>query len=241
MRRIMKTVTLVFLVFGLMGCGKAKEGPEGTKINVEGLDITIYDVQINEDTKTVQLKASYTENGKLPEETDKIRSNRIGTLELYDLEEEKSNYVATWKGNYHNISEVEDINIGGLNTEYGKYVCHIESIEKIGALKYKVEQSGVEIQAAITPYSFSVQSETDWIGEEEYFAINAIMKGGEKKRIIALPVQKNPLNNDELDYLGDGMHTGMELEHGGITGILNKNIEVEQIEEVELEKYQENK
>ena len=235
----------------MSGCGKKEEKKEenkGTQISIDGFDIVIFDVQVNEDSKTVQLKAAYSENGGLPENSDKVFQS-IGPCQLFRLEQEKDRYVGIYRGWYNEISEIEDIQINKAGKQgiesAGNY--HIEKIKKIDAWKDTLEYNGVEIEVVITPFSVSVMPAEDWIGEKEYYALNAVMKNQEVKRVVCLPTMKNPMRKDDVSYLGGGMSIGMELEHGGIVFYVNEdnivfyvnedNIDIEQIESVEIESY----
>lgn len=239
MKKAIKIIVFALVILGISGCGKSEEKePDGTKLSMEGMDVTIFNVQVNEDTKTVRLEASYSEDGKLPEDTQKIENYTINPCDLISLEQSGDSYIAVWKGIYNDISQIEDMEIGGFRAE-NQYTCHIEKMEKIEAAKFEAEQNGVKIEVAVTPFSISVIPAGEWIGEEEYYAINAVMKTGEKKRILHFPIlNRNPMNQGDVEDLGGGMQFGMELEYGGVTMITNDSIDIEEIESVEIERYQ---
>ena len=235
MKKEVTCIIWLMVMFGIAGCGKT-EGKEtdGTEINIDGMDVTISNVQVNEDTKTVRLEAAYSENGKLPENTEKIENYALSPCSLIELTEEGDHYTAVWEGIYNDISDIEEMQIGGFRAEK-EYTCRIEDIEKIEAAKFETEQNGVKIEVAVTPFSVSVIPEGEWIGEEEY-ALNAVMKDGEKKRIMHFPiVNSNSKNQIETEYLGNGMRSGMELDYGGITIFTYDSIDTEEIESVEWE------
>lgn len=241
MKSAIKFITCVMLLLGMAGCGKAEEKElEGTEINIDGLDVVIFNVQVNEDTKTVRLEVSYSEDGKLPESTEKIENYSLSPCSLIELTEEGDHYTAVWEGIYNDVSEIEEMQIGGFKAEK-EYTCHIENIEKIKASKFEIEQNGVKIEVAVTPFSVSVIPAGEWIGEEEYYALNAVMKTGEKERIMHFPMlNRNPMNQGDLEYLGGGMRSGMMLDHNGVTILTYDSIDTEEIESVELLQFHEN-
>lgn len=242
MKKHIIIIMCMFVIMCMSGCGKETEKTEekeGTKISIDGLDIIIYDVQVNEDSKTVQLKVSYSENGELPDDSAKI-PEFISPCQRLRLEEEKDKYVGIYRGWYNEISEIEDIHISkrGNHGIESVGVYHIEKIEKIDAWKDTLEYNGVEIKVVITPFSVAVMPKEDWIGEEEYYALSAVMKNQEVKRVVCLPTMGNPMREDDVSYLGDGMSMGMELEHGGIVFfVYADSIDIEQIERIEIESY----
>lgn len=240
MKKHIIIIMCMFVIMCMSGCGKENaEEKEGTKISIDGLDIVISDVQVSEDSKTVQLIATYSENGGLPENSDEVL-DAIGPCQLFSLEEEKDEFVGVYRGWYNEISEIEDIQINKMGKQgfESAGVYHMERIEKIDAWKDTLEYNGVEIEVVITPFSVAVMPEEDWIGEEEYYALNAVMKNQEVKRVVCLPTMGNPMRKDDVSYLGDGMRIGMELEHGGIVFYINEDsIDIEQIEGIEIESY----
>ena len=220
-KKIISGILCILLLsqMALCACG-TKEQISGTTIQVEGLDITIYEVAMNEDTKTALIRASYKENGKLPENTDEIEKYMLGSLSLRDLEQKDDRYDATWVGIYDDPAAIEDLSIGGFYVQPGQYVCHLDSIDTIEAEKFEVQMEGNPVEIAVTPYSVSIMASSDWMKEKTYYKVDAKMKDGSTECVEYLPTIGNPYKEDTT-YLGGGTLTGVLLEHGGMT-ILNQ-------------------
>ncbi len=270
MKRQIQFVFCICLLLSLTGCGKTNsdtnqesnivsdinsEASTSTdtvsgQLSINGMEIQILDVQINEDTKTVRLEAKYSKDNQLPEDSGIIDEYAINSLNQIKVNTNKDNYTVIWAGFYNDISEIENLSFGGVNiAENEKYTCQINKITKVEEKQFDFDKGDAHITVKITPFSVAVTPNGNWKNDNEFFNLIATMKNGEEEFIIDLPSLDNrksnekkndPVNNDEIvgmPVLGDGLYFARVLDYDGIEYISNELIDIDQIEKVDLVQY----
>ena len=91
------------------------------------------------------------------------------------------------------------------------------SVEEIDAKKFEVQAGSGTVPVWMTPFSVFINPSEDWRGEGEFYSVSAVDSQA-----------------DELELLGGGISSAVELEHCGMQSVFYEEIDLNSIQKVEI-------
>lgn len=206
------------------------------KKNEKAIPFQITSVNINEDTKSAQITASYTNN------RDEAKQYNIHDLSFTEVNESSGDKTMGWSGFYNDVNDIID---SDFNVKVWKDIGETpENIKFDGevsytkAKTYKVKFKDTPITVMVTPFSVVVQPEKSWYKGNETIVLNAVLKDDSKMFITSLPVKLNSKaseeREEEREYIGGGFISAQVLENDGIKYVTQQKIDINTIEKIEV-------
>ncbi|MDE6904999.1 MAG: hypothetical protein K2P76_08740 [Lachnospiraceae bacterium] len=201
-------------------------------------------VKMNPDTKSVYIEALFSTEEKVDENEYFLEGIQVLRTESQQTPE---GGLVRWYGFYQEEDACRNIKIG-KPFEKNPFI-EVESkvsVEEIDAKKFEVQAGSGTVPVWMTPFSVFINPSEDWRGEGEFYSVSAVDSRDTRKYLCSLPMMDDrkpsqqkefPLENsqaDELELLGGGISSAVELEHCGMQSVFYEEIDLNSIQKVEI-------
>lgn len=206
--------------------------------------VTEISVRMNKDTKSVCVEALFSTEKNVNENEYSVWGIQVLRTESQQTPE---GGLVRWYGFYQEEDACRNIKIG-KPYEKNPFI-EVESkvsVEEIDAKKFEVQAGSGTVPVWMTPFSVFINPSEDWRGEGEFYSVSAVDSQDTRKYLCSLPMMDDrkpsqqkefPLENsqaDELELLGGGISSAVELEHCGMQSVFYEEIDLNSIQKVEI-------
>lgn len=221
--------------------------------------ITVQDITVNKDTKSMQVMAEYSGGNK-----DDLELYSISNAYLdMQVKEASKGLQIVWSGFYEEDTAYENLDIrkgfasATEQAEPVEYVSAYGEVTFIDCVKFEVTAGKGTATVGITPFTVTIQPAEGWREDGVVYHVLAVMKNGNYLDVTQLPsiddrkrTEKRDnsltkvklsdgteLETDSLEMLGMASVGGVVLENDGYRYAVTETIPVDEIEKIEIVPY----